>query len=116
MKIIRKALSLNKEDYYKKHLFIINHILPVQMTPKEVEVLASFMALEGDIAKEPFCTSGRKIVREKLKISPGGMGNYLEQLKGKGFIIDKDRRLTILPILIPEKSEQGYQFKLKINE
>jgi len=116
MEIIRKALKLSREEYYKKHLFLINHILPVQMTPKEVEVLSAFMALEGDIAIDIFGTSGRKIVREKLNISAGGLGNYLEQLKGKGFIIYKNKELKIIPILIPERKTQGYQFKLEVKE
>lgn len=117
MEIIRKTLKLSKVEYYKKHLLIINHILPVQMTPKEAEVLAAFMCLEGDIAKDPFSTSGRKMVRERLNISAGGLGNYLEQLKSKGFIYeDSDKILTIIPILIPSKESQGYQFKLEISE
>jgi hypothetical protein len=116
MEIIRKALKLSREEYYKKHLFLINHILPIQMTPREAEVLATFMSLEGDISRDPFGTSGRKIVREKLNISSGGLGNYLEQLKSKGFIIDKEKELSIISILIPEKKVQGYQFKLEVNE
>ena len=116
MEIIRKTLKLSKEDYYIKHLFLINHILPVQMTPKEIEVLAAFMSLEGDILKDQFGTSGRKIVRDKVGISAGGLGNYLEQIKNKGFIIETNKVLSILPILIPNKKVQGYQFKLEINE
>lgn len=116
MEIIRKTLKLNREEYYKKHLFLINHILPIQMTPKEAEVLATFMSLEGDIAKDPFGTSGRKIVKKKLGISSGGLGNYLEQLKSKGFILNDNKELSILSILIPERKIQGYQFKLEINE
>lgn len=116
MEIIRKALKLSREEYYKKHLFLINHILPIQMTPREAEVLAAFMSLEGDIARDPFGTSGRKIVREKLNISAGGLGNYLEQLKTKGFIVDNNKELSIISILIPEKKIQGYQFKLEVNE
>lgn len=116
MNIIKKVLKLDKEEYYKKHLLIINHILPVQMTPKEAEVLAAFMSLEGDIAKDPFGTSGRKLVRQKLGISAGGLGNYLDQLKKKSFIVEKERVLTILPLLIPERNFQGYQFKLEVNE
>ena len=50
MSIIRKALKLKKEEFYKKHLLIINHILPVQMTNKEAEVLAAFMSLEGELS------------------------------------------------------------------
>lgn len=117
MNIIRKVLKLSKEEYYKKHLLLINHILPVQMTPKEAEVLAAFMSLEGDIAKLPFGTSGRRIVRNRLNISAGGLGNYLDQLKKKGFILTKeDTSLYILPILIPERKVQGYQFKLEVDE
>lgn len=120
MNIIRKALKLSKEEYYKKHLLVINHLLPIQMTPKEAEVLAAFMSLEGDISKDPFSTSGRKMVREKLKISAGGLGNYLDQLKTKGFIYEYEyedsKILKIIPILIPEGKIQGYQFKLEINE
>ena len=120
MEIIRKALSLSKEEYYKKHLLIINHILPIQMTPKEAEVLAAFMSLEGDISRDPFSTTGRKLVRDKLGISAGGLGNYLDQLKTKGFIYedeqDEIKLLKIFPILVPNKKVQGYQFKLEINE
>jgi|SRR6187402_902331 len=116
MKIIRKTLKLNKEEFYRKHLLIINHILPIQMTSKEAEVLAGFMSLEGDIAEDPFGTSGRKIVRERVGISAGGLGNYLDQLRDKGFIYEvEDKKFSILPILIPEKGEQLYQFKLEID-
>ena len=118
MNIIRKTLVLSKEEYYKKHLLLINHILPIQMTPKEAEVLAAFMCLEGDLSEDPFSTSGRKIVRERLGISAGGLGNYLDQLKTKGFVYEKLSRgfkiLSILPVLVPDKDVQGYQFKLEI--
>lgn len=113
MNIIKKSLKLNRVDYYTKHLLIINHILPIQMTPKEAEVLAAFMSLEGDLAQDPFSTTGRKIVKSRVGISAGGLGNYLDQLKEKGFIIEKDKSYSILPILIPERKIQGYQFKLE---
>ena len=90
MKIIRKALKLSKEDYYAKHLLIINPILPKQLTPKEAETLAAFMALEGDLATMPFSTTGRSIVRKKMGISAGGLGNYLRDLKEKGFIYEEN--------------------------
>ena len=117
MSIIQKVLKLSKEEFYKKHLLIINHLLPVQMTKKEAEVLAAFISLEGDLAKDPFSTTGRKIVRERLKIQPGGLGNYLEQLKIKGFIIEnkETKNLTILPILRPNANNQIYQFKLQVD-
>ncbi len=117
MEIIRKALKLSREEYYKKHLFLINPILPRQLTIKEAEVLAAFISLEGDIAKDPFGTTGRKLVMSKCNIKPGGLGNYLTQLEEKGFIVqDKELKYKILPVLIPKNNEQFYQFKLINNE
>ena len=120
MKIIKKTLKLNRDEFFRKHLLIINHLLPVQMTPKEAEVLAAFLSLEGNLASDPFSTTGRKIVRENLKISSGGLGNYLDQLKTKGFITETtgetEKILKIIPILIPSGDSQGYQFKLQVNE
>lgn len=120
MKIIKKTLLLERDEYFKKHLLIINHLLPIQMTPKEAEVLAAFLSLEGNLKNDPFSTTGRKIVKEVLKISSGGLGNYLDQLKTKGFILedtqDLEKKLSILPVLIPSEEMQGYQFKLQINE
>jgi len=116
MKVIRKKLILNKKDYYKIHLNIINSILPVKLTSKELEVLAVFMSLEGDIKKDPFGTSGRKIVMSIVGISPGGLGNYLHSLKKKGFINIVNNKLNILNILIPEEKNQFYEFKISKNE
>jgi len=115
MKIVKKALILSREEFYKKHLHIINHILPIQLTYKEAEVLAHFLSLEGDIAKDPFGTSGRKIVKTRMGISSGGLGNYLDQLKSKEFIYEEDGELKVYPKLIPEKDIQFYQFKLEVD-
>lgn len=114
MKIIGKTERLSKEEYFKKHLSIINGVLPKSMTPKEIEIMAAFISLEGDLAKKPFSTTGRKIVMEKTGIKfAGGLGNHLRELKNKGFIlVDDNDELYILPTLIPEKDWQGYQFKI----
>lgn len=115
MKIISKSISLDSYNYHKKHLYIINPMLPIQMTDKEIEVLSAFMSLSGDLANEPFSTTGRKIVKEKLSLSLGGLGNYLRSLKIKGFILGEDK-LYILPLLIPEPDVQIYNFRLIKNE
>lgn len=113
MNPIKKQLVLEKNDYYVKHLSIINNFLPETLAPKEIEVLAAFMSLEGDIAKDRFGTSARKLVMEQVNISPGGLGNYLKSFKIKSFIRkNQEGKLTILPILYPEELEQGYMFKL----
>ena len=107
MKSIKKFLKLDRYEYYKKHLLIINNFLPIQITNKEIEVLASFMALEGDLKSNPFCTSGRKIIMERLNLSPGGLGNYLDKLEKKQLIYKENNIVKILPILIPEDTLQN---------
>lgn len=114
MEVLKKQLTLHKKDYYVKHLSIVNVFLPIKMTPKEIEVLAVFMSLEGDIAKQRFGTSARKIIRSTMKISPGGLGNYLKSLKEKGFLKELEpNNFEILSMLHPDPSQQGYMFKLK---
>ncbi len=112
MKVIKKQLILSNEEYYLKHLAIINNFLPIKLTPKEIEVLANFMILEGDIASDRFGTTARKIVMSKMNIVTAGISNYIRSLKQKGFIIDN----KVLPILFPESKNQMYNFKLSNND
>jgi len=91
----------------------MNVFLPVKMTPKEIEVLANFMSLEGDIAEDRFGTSARKIVMGEMGIKPGGLGNYFDSLGKKGFLIKDDvKKFVIFPMLYPQPTVQNYQFQL----
>jgi|FLOH01.1.fsa_nt_gi DNA-binding MarR family transcriptional regulator len=106
--IIKKVLKLGTLDYYNTHLQIINPLLPIHMTPKEIEILANFMSLNGTIAEDRFGTTARNMVKSKMNLSNAGISNYMKSLKDKGFI----EKNTILPLLFPENGEQLYQFKL----
>ena len=55
---------------------------------------------------------------KKLNIKPGGLGNYLDAFKRKGFVLENkiSKDLRIIPILIPSKETQLYQFKLEVDE
>lgn len=113
MGLVAKTLMLDKDVYYETHLTIINGVLPIKLKPMEISVLAAFMALDGDIVNENrFCTSARKIVKEKLSLSDGGLGNYLKSLRDMKFIIERNNVEIILPFLIPDNKEQSYNFKL----
>lgn len=113
MREYRKQVRLSKLDYYKTHLSLINCLLPIQMTPKEIEVVAGFMGLEGDIAQYRFGKTGRKIIMDQLKLSPSGLSNYLLSLTKKGFLTELPKSdYSILSFLIPEDEEQLYLFKL----
>ena len=109
---IRKVLQLDRGNYYLKHLEIINPFLPIKLTPREIEVLAAFMSLENELAEDRFGTTARKVVRNKLTITPGGLGNYLKSLKQKGFIYKFRGAFQIASIVMPTEKSQTYSFKL----
>lgn len=114
MGIIKKIISVPREQYFIQHLSIINPMLPVKLTPKEIEVLGSFMSLKGDIVEEDrFGTTCRKIVKERLSLSDGGLGNYIKTLKDKGFIyVSNEGNLTIQEVLLADENNQSYLFKI----
>jgi hypothetical protein len=110
-----KLKNLSKEDYYRKHLEIINPFLPVPLTEKKINVLAAFMSLEGDIVKDDrFSTSARKLVRKKHSLSHGNLGNYLKDYKEKNLIYIPEGKTgyEIRPYLFPEMVIQGYKFQI----
>lgn len=112
--ITKVAKNLDTQQYCAKHLSIIHVFLPEQLTKKEIEVLASFMALEGQIAEQDrFGTQCRKLVMAKQGIQPGGLGNYLRSLEDKQYIFKQDGSFVVSEHLIPEKGLQTYQFAIK---
>lgn len=112
--IITRNLRLPKEKYFEIHLSLINPLLPVTLTPKEIEVLARFMALEGDIATDRFGTSAKKIIKQELNLTDGGLSNYMGSLKRKTVLyINPAGVLTIQPAMLCDDTEQQYQFKLQ---
>lgn len=113
---ITKTKILREKKYFETHLAIINALLPVKMTHMEIVVLGRFMALKGDIAKERFGSTARKMVKQDLNISSAGMSNYMRAFEDKGFISNNNGIMEILPILIPDEKEQTYNFKLTLNE
>lgn len=115
MRIIQKGiLGLRGAEYYTYHLSIINPFLPVELTPKEREVLGTFMAFKGELAeKDRFGTTFRKEVKKMLSMSDGGLSNHLSSLRSKGAIRENLKGiLEIVEILLPEEKQQNYQFKI----
>lgn len=114
MGILKKIMTVPREDFYVTHLSIINSLLPVKMTPKEIEVLGIFMAIDTEkIGQSRFGAVGKKIVKDRLKISSGGLGNYLKSLRDKGFIYyTENKDLAFLDILEADPTSQTYLFKI----
>lgn len=117
MNSIKKVLNLDKEQYYSKHLQIVNTLLPVQLNKKEIEVLSLFMSMYNpDYGM--FNSVARKKVMERLQLSSGGLSNYITSMTNKGFL----QRNTISGIvkvrdfIIPDNSNQEYVIKISNNE
>jgi|LakMenE01Jun11ns_1017448.scaffolds.fasta_scaffold9957570_15 hypothetical protein len=110
MKALSKKLVLPNKDYYIVHLSIINALIPSnKLTPKEIEVLASFMMLQGDIAEDRFGSTAKKKIRSELNLSDAGLSNYIKSLKAKGFVTNSN---TILQMLIPNDVSQDYYLQV----
>lgn len=119
MKIIQQAFKLDKDKYYIVHLGILNAVLPVRLTDKELEVLAAFMGLDENIIEDTYFNPvARKKVLKKLGLSPAGLSNHLKSMLDKGFLIKNSitNVISIKEFLLPEIDGQGYQFKIMKNE
>lgn len=114
MRVLSQIKTLPKNKYYEMHLNILNAFIPdtVKLTPKEIEVLAMFMGMEGDIANDRFGTTAKKMVKEELNLSDGGLGNYMKALRKKNFITTINNALQVHPSLQCSPTEQEYSFKL----
>jgi len=114
MKVIQSSFELSKIDYYKTHFKILNAVLPIDITDKEIDILSNFLSLPVEMTNENmFNSMTRKKVIEALTLTNGGMSNHLKNMKKKGYLIRNGEYLIIHPNLLPAHSVQGYNFKLK---
>lgn len=114
MKVIQKGFELESLDYYKTHLRIVNAILPIGITNKEIDILAWFLILP--VRENMFDTTNRRKVIKELGLTDGGMSNHLKNMKKKGLLQRVGDFLTITPALIPDEKFQGYSLKIKRKE
>lgn len=112
-KQIAKVMKLEKSNYYFTHLSIINCLLPVKLTNKEIEVLSEFMSLDYTADTDRFSTSGKRKVRQALELTHQGLANYMKSLYNKGFLTKKGEGTEILPLLKPSYQQQVYMIKLE---
>lgn len=115
MKVISKSIGLDSYGYYRTHLMLINPILPVKLSDKEIEVLASFMCYIGRTIY-PFSKFCRSEVRKKLGLSHGSLTNYLGRLREKGFLKLELDAYDFNGLILPDMDRQEYNFKLIRNE
>ena len=114
--INKKLVIASKQEYYIVHLLAINTFLPVKLSSKEIEVMASLMSLSGDLVEQDrLCKSARKVVRDRLKLSYGGLSNHIRVLSEKGFIrYDESGKAYIPAVLQPSTPAQSYSFQIEL--
>lgn len=112
MPSIIKTLRLEMFEYYTTHLSIVNCLLPVKITGKEIEILALFMCFSGILEEDRFGTTAKKMIRERLSLSHQGLSNYITSLTKKKMLSVENEKIKILPILHPQRDEQVYMIKL----
>ena len=118
MKRLKKE-NLRKKEFFPKYLRLVNVILPDPLTQREIDVLAAFMQLEGDLVREDrFGTQARSVVRKKFGFKTySNLDNYIRFFKKKGVIQTSPTtgKLVLSPKLaIPEK-ESGVELTFAFN-
>lgn len=114
MKPLIKSLTLSDKEFFITHIHIVNALLPVKLSQKEIEVLAVFMSFTGTLAQDRFSTTGKKMVKEILNLSPQSLWNYIKSLKEKKLVYPNGQnKLEIMPILFPQnRNQQKYIIQL----
>ncbi len=117
--IIRKKMSFNRLEYFKKYIEIVSIILNVPLVEMEINVLASFLSLDKGITEDyMFNTVARKKVMESLKLSPGGLSNYIRSLISKGYLLKSEINdsIKIRSGLFLKNDLQDFQIRLVNND
>ena len=111
--LVKTVVVRSQRDFYVQHLRIVNAVLPKAMTEKELEILAEFLSLTGDIASVRFGTTGKAIIRKNCDISHSGLSNHLKELKNKMIISSTKKDAVINKHIFPVTDElQTYSLKL----
>lgn len=117
MKNFKKRLECNTAvEYYAAHWKIVNGIFDLDLTPRELDLLANFLAQRAD--EHTFDSTSRRIVMQRLGLSPSFISNYLKKLVEKNILIREEdtsgvMRTKIHPMFIPGESLQDYTIRIE---
>lgn len=100
---IKQLIKLNKFEYYKKHFLIVNNLLPIKMTDKEIDVVSIYLSSNDK-------SFNRKEIKQKLNLSDQSLSNYITSLLKKNVLYKDDNNvLHLKEFLIPDNDYQEYQ-------
>lgn len=116
--------SVSKADLYMEFLKSLNGIL--QLTNRELELLATFIDLDVNFSKLPnvsknvINSQNRKYIKATLGITPDNLSRYITKFKKEGLLIDGklEDEVIVNKALIPEVIGDRVQITiiLKVNK
>ena len=115
---------VKKADLYMEFLKSLNGIL--QLTNRELELLATFIDLDVNFSKLPnvsknvINSQNRKYIKATLGITPDNLSRYIAKFKKQGILIDGklEDEVVVNKALIPEIIGDRVQITiiLKVNK
>lgn len=116
--------SVSKTDLYMEFLKSLNGIL--QLTNRELELLATFIDLDVNFSKLPnvsknvINSQNRKYIKATLGITPDNLSRYIAKFKKQGLLVDGklEDEVIVNKVLIPELIGDRVQITiiLKVNK
>jgi DNA-binding MarR family transcriptional regulator len=113
--LVKKVIERSGISYYRTHLEVINPLLPIQMTRKEIEVLSFLIKFREDLRGKLDDLEEdvyRLYLRKKLGMTPAALHNHIKSLVDKGAILDSDSG-EVNNILLPGGDSEEYYIKIK---
>lgn len=100
--------SVPKTDLYTEFLKSLNGVL--QLTDRELELMTLLVELDVNFSKLPghsknvVSTENRKLIKQKLGITPDNLSRYIGRFKEKGLLIQGkvEDEITVNKAIIPE--------------
>lgn len=100
--------NVTKADLYSEFLKSLNGVL--QLTDRELELMTLLVELDINFIKLPgysknvVSTENRKLIRQRLGITPDNLSRYIGRFKEKGLLIQGkvDDEVTVNKAIVPE--------------
>jgi|31_taG_2_1085359.scaffolds.fasta_scaffold01363_7 hypothetical protein len=107
----KKLVFSDKFEMQRVRVALINAIFEKKLANREIDYLAYYLALSGDIVDlgGRFSATATEIVKKQMGVTSQRMTNIKKGLKKKNLIIEKDGKEEIIPELHP-KSQEGAGF------
>jgi len=118
--ILKKRVEFSdKFEMQRVRVAIINALFQKNLANREIDYLAYYLALSGDVVDlgGRFSTTATAIVRDQMGVSVQRLSNMKRKLKNKGLIIEKDGKEEIIPELHPKSQKAaGFIIALQVSD